>query len=628
MKLCWPFTLPVLILTALLMTAAYRPTQAVLAASKAVAPGLQTSLSEAPTNQLTIKYKPNTNLSGSNAPASAKQMQRLSGSAGVALAYVRPMSGDAHVLRLPGRLPVAEVESMARRIGALPDVEYAEPDHLMFSTLTPNDASYSSQWHYFETHGINAPAAWDITTGSSSIRVAVLDSGITDHPDLDGRWLGGYDFIANLSTANDSNGRDSDPHDPGNWITSAEAASGFFTGCAVTNSTWHGTHVAGTIGAASNNDSGVAGINWVSPLVPVRVVGKCFGFISDIADGMRWAAGLAVSGVPANPHPAKVLNLSLSGPGLCSTTYQNAINAVNAAGSIIVVAAGNNGSDLRFNSYQPANCNGVITVAATDRGGDRALYSNFGPVVEISAPGGETFTSSPSPMPQNGVLSTLNTGTTTPITGTYGYYQGTSMAAPHVAGVLSLMVSLNPTLNFTQSLQILQSTARPFPGGSSCTTSTCGSGIVDAAAALNAVGVPPATATPTPTNTPSPTPTFTPTPTPTNTSTPTPTHTALPEATATSTPTNTPTPTPTNTTLPETTVTPPPTNTALPEATATPTPTKTATSTSTSTATSTYTTTPTPTLSATAMTTPSPTAIVTPDPIPPNHFVYLPVISA
>lgn len=617
MKLCWPFTLPVLILTALLMTAAYRPTQAVLAAGKS-ASRPQASLSEAPTNQLIVKYKSNASLSGSNTPASAKRMQLLSGSAGVALTYVRPMSGDAHVLRLPGRLPTAEVESMARRIKALPDVEYVEPDYLMFSTLTPNDASYNSQWHYFEMYGINAPAAWDITTGSSSIRVAVLDSGITDHPDLNGRWLGGYDFIANLSTANDGNGRDSDPHDPGNWITSAEAASGFFTGCAVTNSTWHGTHVAGTIGAASNNDSGVAGINWVSPLVPVRVVGKCFGFISDIADGMRWAAGLAVSGVPANPHPAKVLNLSLSGPGVCSTTYQNAINAVNTAGSIIVVSAGNNGSDLRFNSYQPANCNGVITVAATDRGGDRALYTNFGPVVEISAPGGETFTSSPSPMPQNGVLSTLNTGATTPVAGTYGYYQGTSMAAPHVAGVLSLMVSLNPTLNFTQSLQILQNTARPFPGGSSCTTSTCGSGIVDAAAALNAVGVPPATATPTPTNTATPTPTFI--------STPTPTNTALPAATATPTPTNTATPTPTNTTLPEATATPTPTNTALPEATATPTPTNTATSTSTSTATSTPTATHTPTPLVTATTTPSPTAIVTPDPVPPNHFVYLPVI--
>jgi len=372
MKPCWPLTLPALILTALLMTAAYRPTQAVLAAGKS-ASRPQASLSEAPTNQLIVKYKSTARQSGSNAPAGAKRMQLLSGSAGVVLTYARPMSGDAHVLRLPNRLPKTEVESIARRIADLPDIAYAEPDYLMFSTLTPNDTSYGSQWHYFETYGTNIQPAWDITTGSSSIRVAVLDSGITDHPDLDGRWLGGYDFIANLSTANDGNGRDSDPHDPGNWITSAEAASGFFTGCAVTNSTWHGTHVAGTIGAASNNDSGVAGINWVSPLVPVRVVGKCFGFISDIADGMRWAAGLAVSGVPANPHPAKVLNLSLSGPGVCSATYQNAINAVNAVGSIIVVSAGNNGSDLRFNSYQPANCNGVITVAATDRGGDLAL---------------------------------------------------------------------------------------------------------------------------------------------------------------------------------------------------------------------------------------------------------------
>lgn len=624
MKLCWPFTLPVLILTVLLMTTAYRPTPAISAASKVVAPNSLTSLNQAPTNQIIIKYNANANLSGSNTPASSKRIQMLNGAAGVALTYARPMSGDAHVLRLPNRLPAAEVESMARRIAGLPDVAYAEPDYLMFSTLTPNDTSYGSQWHYSETYGINIQPAWDITTGSGSIRIAVLDSGITHHPDLDGRWLGGYDFITNLSTANDGNGRDSDPHDPGNWITAAESASGLFAGCAVTNSNWHGTHVAGTIGAASDNSNGVAGINWVSLLVPVRVVGKCFGYVSDIADGMRWAAGLTVSGIPANPHPAKILNLSLSGPGVCSSTYQNAINAVNATGSIIVVAAGNNGSDLRFNTYQPANCNGVITVAATDRGGDLALYSNFGPAVEISAPGGEVFTSSPSPMPQNGIMSTLNTGTTMPITGTYGYYQGTSMAAPHVTGVLSLLVSLNPTLNFTQSLQILQSTARPFPGGSRCTPSTCGSGIVDAAAALNAVGVPPATATPTPTNTSTPSTTFTATPTPTHTSTsaPTPTNTTLPAASATPTPTHTLTPTPT------------PTDTALPEATATPTSTYTATTTPTPTTspttpptiTPTPTVTPTPTSSATATITPSPTAIATPDSAPPNHSVYLPLI--
>jgi serine protease len=621
-------------------TLAYRPVAAGSEASKAAGPHPQDGLRQLPTNQLIVKFKSSADLRGANAPAGANRMRALDAAAGVGLEYAREMSGDAHVLRLPARRPVADVEAMARRIAALPDVEYAEPDRIMFPTLAPNDASYPSQWHYFETYGINAPAAWDISTGSSGIQIAVVDTGITDHPDLAGRWVGGYDFITNVAVANDGNGRDGDPHDPGDWITSAEAASGTFAGCPVTNSTWHGTHVAGTIGAASNNGLGVAGVNWVSPIVPVRVVGKCGGFISDIADGLRWAAGLSVGGAPANPHPAKVVNLSLGGPGVCSATYQNAINAVNAAGSILVVAAGNNGSNLNSNSFQPANCNGVITVAATDRGGDKALYSNYGMTVEISAPGGETFTSSPSPAPQNGVLSTLNTGATTPGAGTYGYKQGTSMAAPHVSGVVSLMVSLNSTLNLAQVLQVLQSTARPFPVGSGCNTSKCGSGIVDAAAALNAVAPvePTATATPTPTNTATrtPTPSNTPTATPTATATATPTNTATrtpaPPNTPTATATTTATPTPTNT--PTGTLAPPNTPTATATATATAAPTNTATrtptssntptATATATATATPTNTPTRTPTRTATSTPTPTGM--PGPAPLDHFIYLPVV--
>jgi serine protease len=499
-------------------------------------------------------------------------------------------------------MPVPEVEEITRRITALPDVEYAEPDRIMSPALTPNDPQYGNLWHYFETYGINAPAAWDITTGSGNIRVAVIDSGITDHGDLAGRWAGGYDFITSVATANDGDGRDNDPHDPGDWV----AANECFTGSAARNSSWHGTHVAGTIGAAGNNGTGVAGLNWVSPIVPVRVLGKCGGFVSDIADAMRWAAGLAVSGVPANSNPTQVLNLSLGGPGVCSTTYQNAINAVNAAGSIIVVAAGNNNSNLNLTSYQPANCSGVIPVAATDRGGDKALYSNYGALVKISAPGGETI-----PTLQNGVLSTLNTGTTIPVTGTYAFYQGTSMAAPHVVGVLSLMLSISPTLNFTQSLQILQSTARAFPIGSGCTTSTCGSGIVDAGAALNSIGAPPPTATPTSTPTPTATPTATNTPTPTNT--PTSTATQTPTATPTRTPTSTATPTSTLTSTPTATPTLTPTMTATATPTRTSTPTATATNTATPTATLTpmNTATPTATPTQTSTLTPTPTATTT-----------------
>ena len=204
-----------------------------------------------------------------------------------------------------------------------------------------------------------------------------------------------------------------------------------------------------------------------SKILPVRVLGKCGGYTSDIVDGLRWAAGLSVSGVPANPNPAKVANLSLGGYGGCDSTWQNAINAVTAAGMVVVVAAGNSNADASSISLRP-----VVMASsrwhATNRSGSRAYYSNYGSKVEISAPGGaQSFANDP-----NGILSTLNTGTTVPVSDTYVYYQGTSMATPHVTGVVSLMFSLNPSLTPAQVLQILQSTARPFPAGSTCNTST------------------------------------------------------------------------------------------------------------------------------------------------------------
>lgn len=523
----------VLLLVTTIFTGGYVPLAESDSSISGSPPEPQTNVGDPLTNQIIIKYRPTANVTDSNGQISASKMNALKATAGESLSYKRAMSGDAHVLSLTARMPIASVEAIARKLAALPDVEYAEPDYVMRPMLAPNDPSYSAQWHYYEAFSINAPAAWNITTGSASIRVAVIDTGITDHPDLAGRWVGGYDFIADVPTANDGNGRDSDPHDPGDWVTANMC--GF--GEPAENSSWHGTHVAGTIGAASNNGVGVAGVNWVSPIVPIRVLGRCGGFTSDIVDGMRWAAGLAVTGVPANANPAKVLNVSLGGPGACASSYQNAINAINAVGSIVVVSAGN--SNANAVNYQPGNCSGVVTVASTDRGGNRAFYSNYGSVVEISAPGGETNTNSPSTAPQNGVLSTLNAGLTTPGAASYNYYQGTSMAAPHIAGVISLMASLDPTLNFTRSVQILQSTARSFPAGSNCTPSNCGPGIVDAAAALNALLNP---LTPTATGT------VGPLPTPTRTNTPAggkgtqmPSPTRTPTATRTSTATRTPT---------------------------------------------------------------------------------------
>jgi serine protease len=392
-------------------------------------------------------------------------------------------------------MTLAEASAVAQRLNADPSVEYAEPDQLMFPMLVPNDPLYINQWHYKspnapdnELGGANLPGAWDITTGSSSIVVAVIDTGILpNHADISGRIVPGYDFIHDSLVANDGDGRDGDPTDPGDWITAAENASGYFVGCPISDSSWHGTHVAGTIGAATNNNTGVAGINWISKILPVRVLGKCGGYMSDIADGMSWAAGLSVPGVPANANPAKVLNLSLGGSGACSTTMQTAVNNIIAANAVVVAAAGN--SNVDASNFSPANCNGVISVAAVNRAGGRAYYSNFGTIVKIAAPGGAmSFAGDP-----NGVLSTLNSGTTTPVASPggdiYQYYQGTSMATPHVTGIASLMLSRNRTLTPNQVLSGIQTAARAFPTGtgSDCTTSTCGAGIINAAAAIAAV---------------------------------------------------------------------------------------------------------------------------------------------
>ena len=439
--------------------------------------------SDIPTDQIIVKYKIPASMGGTMIPASAMEMQRLSDAAGVPMTYVREMSGDAYVLGLPSHMPLGEVQAIADRMTALPEVEYAEPDAIMQHTLTPNDPRYTDQWHYFApgsgNYGINAPAAWDITTGSSSVVVAVIDTGITNHIDLAGRTVPGYDFITNVTSANDGDGRDSNPSDPGDWRATSDCYPG---SPAKDSSSWHGTHTAGTIGAASNNGVGVAGVNWASKILPVRVLGKCGGDISDVVDAMRWSVGLDVPGVPANANPAKVLNLSLGGSGACETTFQNAINDILAAGATIAVSAGNSNNDAGL--YSPASCNGVITVAATNRNGSKASYSNYGATVEISAPGGDTS------VPSNGVLSTLNAGTQGPVADTYAYYQGTSMAAPHVAGVASLLYSINPSLTPARVLSILQSTATSFPGGSTCTISICGSGIVNAGAAVAAVSNP------------------------------------------------------------------------------------------------------------------------------------------
>ncbi|WP_245643508.1 S8 family peptidase [Roseateles chitosanitabidus] len=405
--------------------------------------------------------------------ARTERLQQLAAPLGARMTLLRQMGTGAHVYKLGKRLSLADLRQLGEQIKAADaNVEYVEPDRKMYPLFTPNDPSYTAQWDLYETTaGIRAPAAWDQATGTGVV-VAVIDTGYRPHADLTGQLVAGYDMIADTAVSVDGNGRDSDPSDPGDW----HAAGFCSTDDPGENSSWHGTHVAGTIAAKTNNGVGVAGIAFNAKVQPVRVLGKCGGYTSDIADGITWASGGTVSGVPANATPAKVLNLSLGGGGTCDTTTQTAINGARSRGASVIVAAGNENQNASNSS--PANCSGVVAVAATDRYGARAYYSNYGSIVALAAPGGDVRSSA-----SNGILSTLNAGTTTPGADNYAYYQGTSMATPHVAGVAALMYSAKPTATPDQITAALKSSARAFPG----TCSQCGAGLLDANAAVTAI---------------------------------------------------------------------------------------------------------------------------------------------
>jgi serine protease len=401
------------------------------------------------------------------------------GLAGATLSVEREMSGGERLYSFSSAMTTqsaqgAGVLELVAQLQARPDVDFAQPNHLYYPMAVPNDPNYASQWHY---PAIQLPQAWDLTTGANSPIVAVIDTGKTNHPDLVGRWVGGYDFISSKSTARDGNGRDSDATDVGD--------GGFCFPYNNPNS-WHGTHVAGTIGANTNNGVGVAGVNWNARILPVRVLGKCGGSTADIIDAIRWSGGLSVSGVPANPNPAKVINMSLGGSlsagQTCATNdtaTQNAINAVVAQGASVVVAAGNSNKDTK--TFTPASCNNTITVAALNRANARAYYSNYGLDVDIAAPGGDTQTdTNGNGIKDDGVLSTLLNSNGSSYT--YTYYQGTSMATPHVAGLVSLMLARNPSLTPAQILAKLRSTSTPI--SSSQCPQGCGAGLINAQAAV------------------------------------------------------------------------------------------------------------------------------------------------
>jgi serine protease len=333
--------------------------------------------------------------------------------------------------------------------------------------------------------------------GSSAVRVAVLDTGITLHPDLAGKLVGGHDFVLDDKFSGDGTpGRDADPSDPGDWVSTADLADPHFEGCDLASSSWHGTLIAAQIGAATNNTTGVAGAGWDTRVVPVRVAGKCGADLSDIVDGMRWAAGLAVAGAPANPNPARVVNISFGGSAACGSAYQSAIDELKAIGVVVVAAAGNeHGAPTR-----PASCSGAVGVVGLNRDGFKSTYSNFGTALTasgIAAVSGDDNAGRWAALADSGILSAGNTGDQGPVSATYYHVWGTSFASPQVAAAVALMLAVNPALTHAQILDGLKRAARPHvtspvigqcsndnPGRCICTTGTCGAGILDAEQAL------------------------------------------------------------------------------------------------------------------------------------------------
>ena len=509
----------------------------------------------APTARVIVKYKADSPLLRREALAAGAQRltarEALGQRMGVALRAGADVGERTQVVFANGM----SSQQLAARLASESDVEYAVPDLRRHRMAVPNDPLYLSgppisgttggpaagQWYLRPPtaelrSAINAETAWNYTVGSPSVVVAVIDTGVLfDHPDLKrvangGNLLPGYDFVSDAEVANDGDGRDADPSDPGDWVTIAELrqSGGPFEDCtdAPEDSSWHGTQTSGLIGALTNNGIGIASVGRTVRVLPVRALGKCFGFDSDIVAAIRWSAGLPVAGVPTNPNPARVISMSLGGEGTCPQPYINAIADANAMGVVVVAAAGNNNGHPVFT---PGNCPGVIAVAGLRHAGTRVGFSALGPEVAISAPAGNCVNIGVNDPCLYPILSTSNAGTTSPVsnaaggsiyTDAFDLTFGTSASAPLVAGTAALLLSAQPGLTPSAVRSLLLATARPFPTSGAedgsgpipactapkfdvnndpidqnqcyCNTSVCGAGMLDAGAAVAAaLGVSP-----------------------------------------------------------------------------------------------------------------------------------------
>jgi serine protease len=454
---------------------------------------------------------------------------------GIEISKTRQLTPSMHVMFLPKTLYGMSVTQTLATLRADPAVAFVEVDERRYvhAVTTPNDplfqptATASGQWFMLtpslatassDASATDAVSAWNITQGSSGTVIADVDSGFRfDHPDLGragfngGRLLPGYDFVGEdistsgmglgtFLTANDGDGWDPDPSDPGDWIDSTDQSNALFPAsrCLLENSSWHGTRVAGVLGAITNNNAGVAGMTWNPFILPVRALGKCGGYDTDIMTAMQWAAGLTATGVPDNPYPADIINLSLGGTGSCPSSYQDVINTLTSMGVLIVASAGNESGPVDV----PGNCQGVLAVAGLRNVGTKVGYSSLGAEVGISAPAGNCVNTSGACL--RSIDTTFNEGPTTPTTNSYtdqtNYNLGTSFSAPIVSGVAALMRAVNNNLTPPQLIARIKSSASPFTapvgtpvcptttsaGECACTTTQCGAGMINAFSAVKA----------------------------------------------------------------------------------------------------------------------------------------------
>ena len=409
----------------------------------------------------------------SSGATSTRTLEVAAASAGADVSGARRMTPTLGVVDFAEPVTAAEAASIAAKVEARPDVIAVGPNrrvHPLTSPTIPNDPLFGQQWDMWDgagsdDFGTRAAQLWTTTKGSPDVVVGVIDTGVTDHPDLAGSMVPGFDFISDAAAARDGNQWDSDPSDEGDWCPEDS-----------TTSSWHGTHVHGTVNAVQDNGIGISGLAPMVKVQHLRVLGECGGESADILAAVIWGSGgdlgAWISPTPGadpgvNPTPASVLNMSFGGTGDCDAVSQRVFDEARARGATLVVAAGNESTGV--SASWPANCARIVTVASSTRSGSLSAFSNFG-----TAAGQITLTA-----PGSAILSTVNRGTTFPTTASYGLLSGTSMATPHVAAAAAILYSLGVTRP-DDVVAELRRAVRAFPAGSGCDATRCGAGLLDA----------------------------------------------------------------------------------------------------------------------------------------------------